>query len=208
MPVDWGHPPRTKQDIKNHAEKGQRPVQYHELEAVNKSIKTTDIKGKEYAEVNQRILAFRKLFPEGFLWTEITERGEDTVVIKASAGYFEDVEGGKRPVVLGVGHAHERENANPINKTSFLEVAETSAIGRALGMIGIGVAAALASAEEVQNAIQVQNAPGATLNQIKTLNRLYTGEARVAALQKFNVLDWNKLTVQQASELIQGAPRG
>lgn len=182
-------------------------MEYKDIEEVNKHIKPTNIKGKDYAEVNQRITAFRKLYPEGFIWTEMAEKHEDTVVFTAYAGYFKDTEDGMFPVVLGVGHAHERENANPINQTSHLEVAETSAVGRALGMMGLGVASALASVEEVVQAQQVQKTPGATKQQIALLDKLYEGEKKVKALQKFNVLSFNKLTISQASQLISEAKK-
>ena len=37
-----------------------KEIKYADIEKANKSIKTTDIKGKDYAEVNQRIKAFIK----------------------------------------------------------------------------------------------------------------------------------------------------
>ena len=46
---------------------------YEQLIKANESIKTTDIKGKEYAEVNQRIKAFRMIYPEGFILPKITK---------------------------------------------------------------------------------------------------------------------------------------
>lgn len=181
-------------------------MEFTDLENVNKDIKTTNIKGKDYAEVNERITAFRKLFPTGFITTEVVEKGDGVVLFKATAGYYRELETAVEPVILGVGHAYEYEDANPINKTSFIEVAETSAIGRALGGIGIGVASALASADEVTNAIQIQAAsPMATAAQIKMLERLYHGEQRLEAMRKMQVASFNELTVQQASQLIKAA---
>lgn len=58
--------------------------------------------------------------------------------------------------VISTGHALEKENSTFINKTSFLENCETSAVGRALAMIGIGVENSIGSAEEVANAIKNQ----------------------------------------------------
>ena len=46
-------------------------MKYEDLAKVNSEIKTTNIKGKDYAEVNERINAFRKLYPEGFIFTEL-----------------------------------------------------------------------------------------------------------------------------------------
>jgi hypothetical protein len=44
-----------------------------------------------------------------------------------------------------------------VNKTSYIENCETSAWGRALGNLGIGIDASIASAEEVITAIAQQN---------------------------------------------------
>jgi hypothetical protein len=59
-------------------------------------------------------------------------------------------------VLLGTGTAYEKEDSSFINKTSYIENCETSAVGRALGMCGFGIDVSVASAEEVQNAIQNQ----------------------------------------------------
>jgi hypothetical protein len=71
------------------------------------------------------------------------------VIIKATAL---DEEGR----ILGVGHAYEKENSSFINKTSYIENAETSAVGRCLGMVGIGIDVSVASYEEVANAMEQQ----------------------------------------------------
>lgn len=124
-------------------------MKYEDLKKVNESIKTTDIKGKEYAEVNQRIKAFRMLFPEGYIKTEVISLDNGICVMKAECG-----NDGK---VLGTGTAYEKEGSTFINKTSYIENCETSAVGRALGMVGIGIDASVASAEEVGNAIVQQD---------------------------------------------------
>ena len=122
---------------------------FEELKAVNAKIKTTDIKGKAYAEVNSRILAFRKLFPMGMITTEIVSLEDGVCVIKATVRSEEGI-------VLGTGYAYEKENSTFINKTSYIENAETSAVGRALGMVGIGIDTSIASYEETANAIANQ----------------------------------------------------
>lgn len=122
---------------------------YREINEINKSLKTTDIKGKSYVEVNERIKGFRKLFPNGTISTEIVSLEGGICVIKATAL---DEEGH----ILGTGHSYERENSNLINKTSYIENCETSAVGRCLGMMGIGIDTSIASYEEVATAIQNQ----------------------------------------------------
>ncbi len=59
--------------------------------------------------------------------------------------------------LLGTGTAYEKENSSFINKTSYIENCETSAVGRALGMAGFGIDTSIRSAEEMQNADLQQN---------------------------------------------------
>ena len=124
-------------------------IKYLDLAIANETIKTTDIKGKDYAEVNERIKVFRMICPNGAIETELLSNNDGMVIMKA---IIKD-ENGK---VLGTGTAYERENSSFINKTSYIENCETSAVGRALGMLGIGIDTSVASYEEVANAIQNQ----------------------------------------------------
>lgn len=128
-------------------------ITYEQIKAASDGILTTNIKGKEYAAVNGRINAFRRLFPQGFISTEIVSLDAGVVVMKATCGYYEN----GQAVVLGTGMAYEREGSSNINKTSYIENCETSAVGRALGMAGLGINTAVASSEEVQNAIKQQD---------------------------------------------------
>ena len=58
--------------------------------------------------------------------------------------------------VIAQGHAHEVKSSSNINKTSHVENCETSAVGRALAMLGIGIDTSIASSNEVQEAIAKQ----------------------------------------------------
>ena len=58
--------------------------------------------------------------------------------------------------LLSKAYAYEKENSSFINKTSFIENCCTSATGRALGYLGIGIDTSVASYEEVANAIANQ----------------------------------------------------
>lgn len=127
-----------------------KTITYEDIKRVNSEIKMTDIgRGKEYAEVPQRVTAFRKLFPTGTITTDILSLENGVVVMKAVAS----VDG----VVLGEGIAYEKEGNGFINKTSFIENCQTSAVGRAIGFIGIGSDTSIASAEEVLNAKKQQH---------------------------------------------------
>lgn len=125
-------------------------INFENLEKINKKIIKIDVKGKPYAMVNERVKAFRELCPKGTISSEIIKLDDGICVIKASV--FDDE--GK---LLATGYAYEKENSTFINKTSFIENADTSAIGRALGFAGIGIDESIASYEEVANAITNQN---------------------------------------------------
>ena len=122
---------------------------FEDLKKANSELKTLDIRGKEYVPVNERVKAFRRVCPDGTITTEILQLDRDAVVIRATV----QDETGK---ILGTGMGREEKGLGNINKTSFVENCETSAVGRALGMIGIGVDASFASADEVANAIAQQ----------------------------------------------------
>ena len=128
-------------------------MDWQSLVKANAAIRTTNIKGKEYAEVNQRVKAFRTLYPEGFIMTEILCREGGLCIIKATVGYYAD----GKSVILATGTAYEKEGSSQINRTSYIENCETSAVGRALGMAGFGIDTSIASADEMNNALLQQN---------------------------------------------------
>lgn len=108
-----------------------------------------NIHGKEYQTVAYRVKTFRQQCPNHTLQTEIVSRDEDCVVMRASILNEE----GR---VIATGHSEEFRASSQINRTSALENAETSAIGRALAAFGLG-GTEFATADEVANAIQQQS---------------------------------------------------
>lgn len=140
-------------------------ISFADIQKANETIYTTNIKGKEYAEVNQRIKAFRMVYPEGTIETELVSNQNGICIFKAwvyaKKVWVEDVgeESGywKYSQLLGTGTAYEKEGSTFINKTSYIENCETSAVGRALGMAGFGIDTSVASAEEVANAMTQQD---------------------------------------------------
>ena len=121
------------------------------FQEINTRLKTRDIKGKPYVEVNQRVLAFREVYPTGCIASECVSDDGQRCMFRAT---IYDGEG----KILATGHAFEMRSAGMVNKTSYIENCETSAVGRALGFLGIGITEAIASAEEVENAITQQEA--------------------------------------------------
>ena len=113
--------------------------------------KTTNIKGKDYVEVNQRLLFFRNepTYAGWSIESDLVDLQPDRCCIKAM---IRDADGRIR----ATGHAHEDRTSSMINKTSYVENCETSAFGRALAALGIGIETSIASANEVQMAIAKQ----------------------------------------------------
>lgn len=113
--------------------------------------KSINIHGKNYKQVSTRINLFRKFFSDASLETEITYSDEFRVIIKATITIDSKV------IATGFAEETRSNNDNSINRTSMIEVCETSAIGRALANFGLGGDSEYASANEVVNAINQQN---------------------------------------------------
>ena len=124
-------------------------MDYELLKKINKGLKKTNIKGKDYVDVANRIQAFRQMYPEGCIETEMLSDENGVVKFKATVR----TEDGR---LLATGHASENQNASMINKTSYIENCETSAIGRTLGNLGIGSTQSIASVEELTSAMAAQ----------------------------------------------------
>ena len=115
-------------------------------------MKTINIKGKNYITVNERLKHFR---------TEPTFDGwqinEQLVHIDEKEGIFKVTICDTKGVEMASAHSQEYRDSSYINKTSFVENGFTSALGRALGYLGIGIDTSIASANEVQNAVKNQD---------------------------------------------------
>ena len=182
-------------------------IKYEDIKKANESIQTTDIKGKNYAEVNQRIKAFRMVYPDGFISTDMASNENGVCIFRAEVGYF-DPEYGR--IVLATGTAYEKEGSTFINKTSYIENCETSAVGRALGMAGFGIDISVASAEEVQNAMLQQKQGDIEAKKHEKLRptditaikkRYTTKEQQDNILSHFNIEKWEDMEVWMLLEL-------
>ena len=115
-------------------------------------MKTINIKGKEYIPVNERLLHFRS--NEDYKMWQIHE---EVVSVNDNEGIFKVTICDNNGVVIASAHSQEYRDSSYINKTSFLENGFTSALGRALGYLGIGIDVSIASANEVNNAVTNQD---------------------------------------------------
>lgn len=125
-------------------------MDYNKLSAINKELMNGSQPfqrgGKIYVEVCKRIQGFWQLYPNGRIltrWFDLTD---------AHAVCIAEVYDGE--VLIATGTAREDKGAGFVNKTSYVENAETSAVGRALGNLGIGSVDSVASYDELMNAEQ------------------------------------------------------
>lgn len=167
---------------------------FEDLQRVNKRLGTMDIKGKAYVLVNERVKAFRELYPEGSIQTQLVSDENGVCTIKASVMIGD--------LVLATGYAQEKESSSYINKTSYIENCETSAVGRALGFLGIGIDTSIASAEEVDTAIRNQG--GLPANMQKTLAKVAEahGYTETDICGHFGVKAYKDLSVPQFKKLM------
>lgn len=135
---------------------------FEKIAAANATIKATDIRGKSYAMVNERIKAFRMAFPNGKIIPRmVSDEGGKCV--------FEACVYDEKGTLLGMGHAYEREEMSQINRTSYIENCETSAVGRALAMCGFGIDVSIASYEDMETALASQPVSPVTLKAFKAM---------------------------------------
>lgn len=160
------------------------------LSEANKSLAKMDIKGKDYIPVNERVKAFRTIYPRGQIITEIIGLADGVVTMKASV-YDDD---GR---LLATGHAQEKESSSFINKTSFIENCETSCTGRALGNAGIGLDYGFASYEEIANAkLQQESNKKLTQKQFDDLKKMYSTEEIKAMYKELGITKATDIPVE------------
>lgn len=179
---------------------------YKKIEEANKKTVTTSIKNKDYVMVNQRVKAFRMVFPSGSIQTEIVAMKDGIVMFKACC--YDNMGD-----LLATGYAQEKESSSFINQTSYIENCETSAIGRALGFCGFGIDSSIASYEEVANAKKNQTNKKATerdklYKELEALERQYGSSKQFKTIVKafmdnVGVTDVSNLNIQELKDLKQ-----
>ena len=204
-------------------------ITYEQIRKANEGLTGIDFKGKNYVMVDQRVLAFRQLFPEGFIRTHMVSIDDGVCVMKAEVGYYSDsclIGNERNELILATGWAYEKESSSYINKTSYIENCETSAVGRALGFLGLGIeGGAICSAEELANAINNQKKNDKPMETPTTIfvrkmvrdiqERLGLEtyeEARTEVIKMIDSLvksgtikpvDWNKITLAEAEVIFE-----
>lgn len=107
-------------------------------------MKTINIKGKEYVPVVERVKEFHKLYPIGSIETFLIENIDGRVIVKAEIKLDDTTTSRKF-----TGYSQAEWGKGMMGNVA-LEIAETSAIGRALGFANIGLLDGIASADEIR----------------------------------------------------------
>lgn len=142
------------------------------------------IHGKEYVTVNERLKQFRAERPEWAIVVEVITITENDAVMVAKILNENDR-------VMSTGHAQESRKTGRINATSYVENCETSAIGRALGILGYGIDNSIATAEEVTGAIEQQKAQKPSIDLVlSTLDKASSHQAVLDAYARAKAYDW------------------
>ncbi|WP_290772502.1 hypothetical protein [Anaerofustis sp.] len=139
-------------------------LSYKEIKEACEDLKTIPLSSKKkdketgkwvevithYPPVNEKLKVFLNLFKDCHIETSIVQdkeikKGEDIFykcIIKATVYDCNDK-------ILATGLATETSSSTGVNSKSYLENCETSAVGRALSFLGIGIEQAIASAEDM-----------------------------------------------------------
>lgn len=165
--------------------------------------KAISIKGKQYVLISDRVLVFNETYLNGSITTElISNPSDDLVVIKATV-----LPDHTTPQRIFTGYSQATWGDGMVNKTAALENCETSAVGRALGFMGIGVIDSIASVDEINKAVsQPPKKTGmATEGQRKFITDLMrTKQITIDEVQKkLNLEPGVKISFENAVEAIE-----
>jgi hypothetical protein len=111
----------------------------------------------EYITVHERIEKFYTKWPQGRILTSIVEHNAETGFVLVRAEVYREPDDS---LPAATGHAYELKSAGHVQAGSYVEVGETSAVGRALALLGFEVRRGVASREEVERGSRkAQTAP-------------------------------------------------
>lgn len=111
---------------------------------------------QDYVTVAERIERFYERYPEGRIVTTIVEHDAERGFILMRAEVYRHPDDA---MPSASGHAYEYRDAGYVQKTSYIEVGETSAVGRALALCGFEVKRGIASREEMEKQARMQQRP-------------------------------------------------
>ena len=179
-------------------------------------METINIKGKKYVTVNERLKAFRteSAYAGWTLKTIAHELTNDVAVFEAQI-----INKDGRIIANGFARELRTQAGSMVNATSFVENCETSAWGRALGNLGIGIDEAICSAQELLVAVGMENsAPAAPITQkgnvicpateeaAKTQENTQSDDYTGVLADMQSIEDYNNLIGLMRSDRVQKSP--
>ena len=108
-----------------------------------------------YVTVAERIEKFYARYPEGRIITSILEHDAERGFILMRADIYRSPDDAQP---AATGHAFEYRDSGFVQKTSYIEVCETSSVGRALALCGFEVKRGIASREEMEKQARMTQA--------------------------------------------------
>ncbi len=108
-----------------------------------------------YVTVAERIEKFYARYPEGRIITSILEHDAERGFILMRADIYRSPDDAQP---AATGHAFEYRDSGFVQKTSYIEVCETSCVGRALALCGFEVKRGIASREEMEKQARMTQA--------------------------------------------------
>lgn len=107
---------------------------------------------EDYVTVSERIERFHEKYPDGRIITNLVEINHETGFVLMQAMIYRTA---ADPHPAATGHAYEVRGESYINKTSYIENCESSAVGRALALLGFEVRRSISSREEMEKAARI-----------------------------------------------------
>lgn len=110
---------------------------------------------ENYVPVNQRLAQFYTDSPEGRVVTSVIEHHRESGFVMVRAEIYKTADAA---IPAATGHAFEERAVGYVNATSYVENAETSAVGRALALLGYSIDKGIASREEIEKVERYETA--------------------------------------------------
>jgi hypothetical protein len=161
---------------------------------------------QDYVTVAERIEKFYQRHENGRIVTHIIEHDAERGFILMRAEIYRSIDDA---LPAATGHAYEFKSEGYVQRTSYIEVCETSCVGRALAMAGFEVRRGIASREEMEKATRAARADAAREKEkpAPTPPAKQTPAAQQAATANQSATDEQKQDILDLLEMLQPGDR-